>query len=76
MCNNNNRRKVQSIINQVIDRTECLKTGDKYMCNDRVVTDSQTTADGFNNYFVNIGPGVAYTIQITIFHAVNSYLKI
>ena len=55
----NNLRKVWTIIKQVINRKKSLKTHDKFMYNNREITDPQTIADGFNNYFVNIGPTLA-----------------
>ena len=33
-----------------------------YMHNNKVITDPKTIADGFNNYFVNIGPTLASKI--------------
>ena len=47
VSDNNNLRKVWTI------------THDKFMYNNREITDPQTIADGFNNYFVNIGPTLA-----------------
>ena len=38
------------------------KTHDKNMYTNREITDPQTIADGFNNYFVNIGPTLASKI--------------
>ena len=50
VSNKNNLRKVWTI------------THDKFMYNNREITDPQTIADGFNNYFVNIGPTLAWKI--------------
>ena len=59
VSNKNNLRKVWTIIKQVINRKKNSKTHDKFMYNNREITDPQTIADGFNNYFVNIGPTLA-----------------
>ena len=59
VSNKNNLRKVWTIIKQVINRKKSSKTHDKFMYNNREITDPQTIADGFNNYFVNIGPTLA-----------------
>ena len=62
VSNKNNLRKVWTIIKQVINRKKSSKTHDKFMYNNREITDPQTVADGFNNYFVNIGPTLASKI--------------
>ena len=59
VSNKNNLRKVWTIIKQVIDRKKSSKTHDKFMYNNMEITDPQTIADGFNNYFVHIGPTLA-----------------
>ena len=51
-----------TIIKQVINKKKSSKTHDKFMYNNRKITDPQTIADGFNNYFVNIGPTLASKI--------------
>ena len=76
VSNKKNLRKVWTIIKQVINRKKNSKTHDKFMYNNREITDPQTIADGFNNYFVNIGPTLASKFLITIFHTKNSYRKI
>ena len=59
VSNKNNLRKVWTIIKQVINRKKSSNTHDKFMYNNREITDPQAIADGFNNYFVNIGPRLA-----------------
>ena len=61
VANKTNIRKVWEIIKQVINRKKGLKIHDKFMHNNNnLITDPQSIADGFNNYFVNIGPTLAY----------------
>ena len=67
-------RKVWEIIKQVINRTKGLKIHDKFMHNNNLITDPKYTADGINNYFVNIGPTLASKILKTISHIGNFYL--
>ena len=62
VSNKNNLRKVWTIIKQVINRKKSSKIHDKFMHNNKVNTDPKTIADGFNNYFVNIGPTLASKI--------------
>ena len=50
------------IIKQVINRKKGLKIHDKCMHNNNLITDPKSIADGFNNYFVNIGPTLASKI--------------
>ena len=58
-----------SITKQVIIRKESSKIHDKFMHNNRVITDPKTNAGGFNNYFVNIGPTLATKIpDINVSH--------
>ena len=56
VANKTNIRKVWEIIKQVINRKKGLKIHDKFMHNNNLITDPKSIADGFNNYFVNIGP--------------------
>ena len=55
VSNKNNLRKY----GQVINRKKISKTHDKFMYTNREITEPQTIAEGFNNYFVNIGPTLA-----------------
>ena len=57
VSNKNNLRKVWTIIKQVINRKKSSKTHDKFMYNNREITDPQTI-----DYFVNIGPTLASKI--------------
>ena len=63
VSNINNLRKVWAIIKQVINRKKCSKIHDKFMHINKVTTDPKPIADGFNNYFVNIGPTLASQIS-------------
>ena len=46
------------------------------MHNNKRITNPKSTADGFNNYFVNIGPTLASEKKlITISHIGNFYLR-
>ena len=62
VANKTNIRKVWEIIKQVINRKKGLKIHDKFMHNNNLITDPKSIADGFNNYFVNIGPTLASKI--------------
>ena len=62
VANKTNIRKVWEIIKQVIKRKKGLKIHDKFMHNNNLITDPKSFADGFNNYFVNIGPTLASKI--------------
>ena len=62
VSNKNNLRKVWAIIKQVINRKKCSKIHDKFMHSNKVITDPKTIANGFNNYFVIIGPMLASKI--------------
>ena len=62
VANKTNNRKVWEIIKQVLNRKKGLKIHDKFMHNNNLITDPKSVADGFNNYFVNIGPTLASKI--------------
>ena len=62
VANKTNLRKVWEIIKQVINRKKGLKIHDKCMHNNKLITDPKSIADGFNSYFVNIGPTLASKI--------------
>ena len=62
ISNKNNLSKVWAIIKQVINRKKGSKINEKFMHNNREITDPKAISDGFNNYFVNIGPTVASKI--------------
>ena len=62
VANKTKIRKVWEIIKQVINRKKGLKIHDKFMHNNNLITDPKSIADGFNNYFVNIGPTLASKI--------------
>ena len=59
VSNKNNLRKVWPIVKQVIKRKKSSKVHDKFMHNNKGITDPKTISNGFNNYFVNIGPTLA-----------------
>ena len=53
---------MRAIIKQVINRKKGSKINEKFMHNNRVIIDPKAISDGFNNYFVNIGPTLASKI--------------
>ena len=57
-------KKVRTIIKHVINKKRNVKTSDKFIQNDKIITDPKEIAKGFNNYFVNIGPGLASKINL------------
>ena len=50
------------IIKQVVNRKKGSKIHEKFTHTDKEITDRETNADGFNSYFVNIGPTLASKI--------------
>ena len=62
VANKTNIWKMWEIIKQVINRKKGLKINDKFMDNNNLITDPKSIADGFNNYYVNIGPTLASKI--------------
>ena len=60
--NKNNLRKVWTIIKEVINKKKCSRNSQKFILNDQVTVDPRAIANGFNNFFVNIGPTLASKI--------------
>ena len=63
LANKNNLKKVWTIIKHVINKRRNAKTSDKFIQNNKIITDPKEIANGFNDYFVNIGPGLASKIN-------------
>ena len=59
MENKNNLRKVWTIIKQVANNNWSNITSDQFITNNRKETDQNMFANGFDNYFANIGPTLA-----------------
>ena len=60
--NKNNLRKVWTIIKEVINKKKCSRNSQQFILNDQVTVDPRAIANGFNNFFVNIGPTLASKI--------------
>ena len=60
--NKNNLRKVWTIIKEVINKEKCTRISQQFILNDQVTVDPRAVANGFNNFFVNIGPTLASKI--------------
>ena len=73
--NKNNLRKVWDIIKQVVNRKKGSKIHEKFIHNDKEIADPKAIADGFNNYFVNIGPTLASKYLTAFFHTEDFFLK-
>ena len=61
--NKNNLKKVWAIIKNVINKNKSKKKSDQFILNNKKITDPNEIANGFNDYFVNIGPTLASNIK-------------
>ena len=61
--NKNNWRKVWAIIMEVINKNKNSRIPDQFIINDKTETDQIRIAQGFNNYFANIGQSLASKIN-------------
>ena len=61
--NKNNLRKVWAIIKEVINKNKSSRISDQFIINDKTETDPIRIAQGFNNYFANIGQSLASKIN-------------
>ena len=60
--NKNNFRKVWTINKEVINIKKSTRNSQQFIVNDQVTEDPKAIANGFNNFFVNIGPTLASKI--------------
>jgi hypothetical protein len=60
--NRNNLRKTWSVIKDVINKKTRSELVNSFMVNDEIITEKKAIADGFNDFFVNIGPNLAKQI--------------
>ena len=60
--NRNNLRKAWTIIKEVVNKKKCRRNSQQFILNDQVTVDPIAIANGFNNFFVNIGPTLASKI--------------
>ena len=60
--NKSNLRKVWAIIKNVINKNKSKKKSDQFISNNKKITNPSEIANGFNDYFVNIGPTLAAKI--------------
>ena len=62
----NNIKKTWGVLNDVIKKKRCIsKINDKFVgTNGEHITDKGTISNGFNDFFVNVGPKLANTIKV------------
>ena len=61
--NKNNLKKVWTIIKQVINKKKVSRNSEQFISNNKTVTDPKEIANGFNDFFVNIGPSLSAKID-------------
>ena len=62
VANKHNLRKTWMIIKQVINQSKSVKSAGEFVYNDKTTNDQSIIANAFNNFFVNIGPTLAWKI--------------
>ena len=60
--NSCNLKKSWRILKEVINKRKHSSSCSRFTVNNRVTTDKSVIADGFNSFFVNIGPNLANNI--------------
>ena len=60
--NKNNLRKVWTIVKEVINKKRITRNSKQFILNDQVTMDPNVISNGFNNFFVNVGPTLASNI--------------
>ena len=57
-----NLKKSWSIIKEVINKKKNTNSCSRFVVNDKITTNKKSISDGFNSYFINIGPNLARRI--------------
>ena len=60
--NKNNMKKSWSILKEVINKRKSDSSCSRFIINDQIVSDKHQISNGFNSFFVNIGPSLAKKI--------------
>ena len=60
--NKNNMKKSWSILKEVINKKKSVSSSSRFIINDKVISEKLEISNGFNNFFVNIGPSLASKI--------------
>ena len=60
--NIHNLKKSWSIIKEIINRKKSTSSNSKFLINGSVVEDNQIICEGFNNFYINVGPTLASKI--------------
>ena len=71
--NKNNLSKSWKIIKGIINRTANHKIQNRFKKGDKIITDACEIAEGFNEFFTNIGPSLSKKIPF-VHGNVNQYL--
>ena len=60
--NKNNLRKVWTVVKEVINKKRITRNSKQFILNNQVTMDPNVISNGFNNFFVNVGPTLASNI--------------
>ena len=57
--NKNNMKKSWAVLKEVINKRKSVTSCSRFMINDKVISDNLKISNGFNSFFVNVGPSLA-----------------
>ena len=60
--NKNNMKKSWQILKEIINKKKISSQSSRFLVNNRIITNSLDISNGFNSFFVNIGPTLAKKI--------------
>ena len=67
--NKGNLKETWKLLNSIINKKKkTMLLGNEFEKNGEPITGNENIANGFNNYFVNVGPSLAYNIPVTDTH--------
>ena len=67
-----NLKKSWILLKEVINRNKTRDCSSKFLLNGECITDKLKIANGFNYYFINVGPNLANNIPDTIISPLNN----
>ena len=67
-----NLKKSWILLNEVINRNKTRDCSSTFLLNGECITDKLKIANGFNSYFVNVGPNLANNIPDTTISRLNN----
>ena len=60
--NKNNMKKSWQTLKEIINKKQASGASSRFMVNNKIITDKKEICDGFNSFFINVGPSLSKNI--------------